>query len=113
VSGRTLGAQRHIAKDFSLSNAGSRIGDSHPVLTQLAMPIGVRKKQEHTLPQAFNGVQKLLLQSGVTAHYVNYPSLGFADWQHAYYGDNYARLTAVKRKYDPGDLFRFEQSVTG
>jgi len=32
-------------------------------------------------------------------------------WKKAYYGANYTRLTAVKKKYDPGQLFTFPQAV--
>jgi hypothetical protein len=32
-------------------------------------------------------------------------------WKQAYYGANYARLSAVKKKYDPGQLFKFPQAV--
>ncbi|WP_225804613.1 BBE domain-containing protein [Streptomyces sp. NK15101] len=47
------------------------------------------------------------------AAYVNFPDPGLGNWQHAYYGADYARLTEVKRRYDPLGLFRHARSVTG
>jgi FAD/FMN-containing dehydrogenase len=43
--------------------------------------------------------------------YVNFMSGDDADRVRANYGRNYARLTAVKRQYDPGNLFRMNQNV--
>ncbi len=50
-------------------------------------------------------------RQGVTAQYANYPSADFTGWEQAYCGANYARLQAVKRKYDPDNRFRHAQSV--
>ncbi len=66
---------------------------------------------ESRLFSGFETVQKQFERNGITAHYANYPSLGFKSWQQSYYGDNYPRLQAVKRKYDPENRFGFAQGI--
>lgn len=43
--------------------------------------------------------------------YRNYCDSLIVDWPEAYFGENLARLVKVKQKYDPENLFSFEQSI--
>jgi FAD/FMN-containing dehydrogenase len=43
--------------------------------------------------------------------YQNYIDPDLTNWQQAYYGGNFARLAAIKKKYDPTRLFTFPQAI--
>ncbi len=43
--------------------------------------------------------------------YVNYIDPLLVGWQNKYYGENYARLVEVKKEWDPGGFFDFQQGV--
>ena len=43
--------------------------------------------------------------------YVGNPDRSLKDYLHVYYGENAEKLRCIKRKYDPHDLFRYEQGV--
>lgn len=69
--------------------------------------------QEAGLVKAFEDIQSLIRQQGITAQYRNYPDINFPDWQHAYYGKNYERLQKIKQDLDPDNLFQYPQSIAG
>ena len=70
-----------------------------------------KPNQEQKYIAAFDDIQNLLKENGVNAHYRNYPDLQFKDWENSYYGASYKRLQELKRKYDPKDVFQYEQSI--
>jgi hypothetical protein len=43
--------------------------------------------------------------------YQNYVDPDLTNWQQAYYGANYARLTQIKKTYDPTQVFKFPQGI--
>lgn len=43
--------------------------------------------------------------------YQNFIDPAQRDYLHAYYGDNLARLREAKRRYDPGNVFHYPQSI--
>lgn len=43
--------------------------------------------------------------------YANYPDADLIDWPTLYYKDNYARLQQVKARWDPLNIFNYEQSI--
>ncbi|WP_280892002.1 FAD-binding oxidoreductase [Streptomyces sp. LBL] len=51
------------------------------------------------------------LRPYVNGAYVNVPNIGMQDWETAYWGANFDRLREIKAKYDPHNVFQYEQSI--
>jgi len=68
-------------------------------------------KQEFRLLEKFQEVQEIFTSNGIKTQYRNYPDINFTNWGEMYYGANYQKLRQLKSKYDPGNLFRYEQSI--
>lgn len=47
-----------------------------------------------------------------TGDYVGNPDRSLNDYLRVYYGDNVERLREVKKKYDPNNVFQFEQGIS-
>jgi UDP-N-acetylenolpyruvoylglucosamine reductase len=70
-------------------------------------------KQAVRLLEQFQQVQEIFTSNGIKTQYRNYPDINFTHWPEMYYGANYETLRQLKIKYDPGNLFRYEQSISG
>jgi FAD/FMN-containing dehydrogenase len=71
-------------------------------------------------PAEIHGARDWLARSWGLVHpwgsggaYPNFPDPDLDDWADAYHGTNLDRLIQVKAKYDPDNVFRFEQSLQG
>ncbi|MER5968371.1 FAD-binding oxidoreductase [Streptomyces sp. NPDC002055] len=51
------------------------------------------------------------LRPYVNGAYVNVPNVGMQEWETAYWGRNVDRLRRIKQKYDPHNVFQYEQSI--
>lgn len=83
---------------------------SYPYLSEL-QSYWDNASAEKKFLTAFEEIQQLFHSKGITAQYRNYPDINFPNWETAYYGNNYVKLQEIKAKYDPQDLFHYEQSV--
>ena len=68
-------------------------------------------KQKAKLLEKFQQVQTMFIENGIKTQYRNYPDIQFKNWEEMYYGANYVRLQQVKKKYDPNNVIRSEQSI--
>ncbi len=60
------------------------------------------------IDQCMNQLRALVPNGGA---YVSESDYFQKDWQHAYWGNNYARLAEIKKKYDPAGLFTVHNGV--
>ncbi|MEU8082050.1 FAD-binding oxidoreductase [Micromonospora sp. NPDC049101] len=63
------------------------------------------------IAQAWIAEFSLALRPYVDGAYVNVPNIGMAEWEEAYWGRNFPRLRKIKTKYDPHNVFQYEQSI--
>jgi FAD/FMN-containing dehydrogenase len=66
------------------------------------------RSEAAAVTETMNEIRKLLPRIGSYVWETDYSQ---ANWQDAFWGENYARLRAIKDKYDPGGLFFLHHGV--
>ena len=66
------------------------------------------RRNKHEIDLAAAELRKITPNAG---SYVSESNYFNASWQQAYWGTNYSRLRAIKKKYDPDGLFFVHHGV--
>jgi FAD/FMN-containing dehydrogenase len=69
-------------------------------------------EQERQAREYLDDFMQLLDPLGNGESYQNYPRASQADWRQRYFGEQFPRLLAIKRKFDPDNFFRYGQSIS-
>jgi FAD/FMN-containing dehydrogenase len=83
-------------------------GAAYPGLARPAMDIGAARNDAHAIDAAAAELRKIVPNAG---SYVSESNFFNPSWQRAFWGENHARLKAVKAKYDPDGLFFVHHGV--
>ncbi len=93
---------------FALAIIASGQGHAYPGLPGHEPDLAAAHKESDAVAQSMNELRKLAPNGGA---YVSESNFFERDWQHAYWGANYHRLQAIKKKYDPDGLFFVHNGV--
>ena len=97
-----------VVDAFALAISGANAAPAYPGVTGHEPDEAAAQREAAAVDEAMNEIRKLLPRVG---SYVWETDFFQADWQEAFWGDNYARLRAIKQKYDPEGLFFLHHGV--
>jgi FAD/FMN-containing dehydrogenase len=93
---------------FALAIIADGEAPAYRGLAQPAVNLAAARERARAVDAAAAELRRLAPDAGSYVSESNYFS---SSWQHAYWGENYSRLRAVKTKYDPDGLFVVHHGV--
>ena len=97
-----------VADAFALAISGAGEPPAYPGVRGHEPDVVAGLKDAASVTETMNAMRKLLPRVGSYVWETDYFQ---ANWQDAFWGENYTRLRAVKDKYDPGGLFFLHHGV--
>ena len=97
-----------VTDAFALAICGADEPPAYPGVPGHEPDEAAAHRQSEAVTAAMDEIRKLLPRVGSYVWETDYFQ---ANWQDAFWGENYARLRAVKTKYDPGGLFFLHHGV--
>jgi hypothetical protein len=93
---------------FALAIAGDGQGPAYPGILGHEPSVVAGRKAASRVHRCMTQLRALVPDAGSYLSESNFFENG---WQHSYWGGNYPRLAAIKRKYDPNGLFFVHNGV--
>jgi FAD/FMN-containing dehydrogenase len=93
---------------FALVICGAAEGSAYPGVRGHEPNVARARQDTQAIERAMGELRKLVPHPGA---YVSESNFFQPDWQHAFWGSHYARLLAVKDRYDPDGLFFVHHGV--
>lgn len=105
---RDTATNPQVLTAFALAITGSEEPAVFPELVDHAPDVSAARKDATANARVVDEWRKLAPDAG---SYVSESDYFLEDWQRAYWGPHYTRLSEVKRRFDPGDLFVVHHGV--
>ncbi len=93
---------------FVLAIIADGEGAAYPGLSRPPVDVAAARRRKLAIDRAAAELRKIAPGAG---SYVSESNYFNPSWQEAYWGSNYPKLRAIKRKYDPGGLFIVHHGV--
>jgi FAD/FMN-containing dehydrogenase len=97
-----------VLEAFALAISGANEQPAYPGIAGHEPHVALARRNARAVAEAMAPLRRLVPQPG---SYVSESDFFERDWQRAFWGANYPRLLAVKRKYDPEGLFFVHHGV--
>jgi FAD/FMN-containing dehydrogenase len=97
-----------VTEAFALAITGALGEPAYPGVPGHEPDVAAARSEAETIDASMNEIRKVLPRVG---SYVWETDFFQPNWQDAFWGGNYARLRAVKDKYDPDGLFFLHHGV--